>query len=143
MRHKTLGAQGRNESTTGRGPWDAVAAARYALLTTYRKDGTPVGVPVWLARDGQKIVIWTYAGSGKVKRIKRNPDVTLQICDTYGTRTSGEIVRGHAAVQDAAATRRTRAVVGRKYGLIGLAMIYASRYLRGADATIGLAVEPV
>ncbi|MFC0430995.1 PPOX class F420-dependent oxidoreductase [Kutzneria buriramensis] len=143
MRHKTLDVRGGNGSMTGRGSWEAVGAARYALLTTYRKDGTPVGVPVWLARNGQKIVIWTYAGSGKVNRIRRNPDVTLQICDTYGTRTTGEIVRGHATVQDAAVAKRTRAVVGRKYGLIGLAMIHASRYLRGADATVGLTIESV
>ncbi|GII94371.1 PPOX class F420-dependent oxidoreductase [Sinosporangium siamense] len=124
------------------GSWDAVAAARYAMITTYRKDGTPVGVPVWLAPDGDRIVIWTVADSWKVKRIRRNPEVALQICDTYGTKTTGEIVHGRASVQDGAATKRTRAVVGRKYGLIGLAMIYVSRFARGADATVGLTIEP-
>ena len=122
--------------------WDAIAAAKYALLTTYRKDGTPVGVPVWLASDGRKIIIWTATDSGKVKRIKRNPEVTLQICDFHGGNTTGEIVRGRATFQDAAATKRTRAAVARKYRLSGIFMVYSSRLVRGAGATIGLTIEP-
>ncbi|MEV7284919.1 PPOX class F420-dependent oxidoreductase [Streptomyces sp. NPDC093252] len=143
MKDRALGTQDLNASSMSHGSWDAVAATRYALLTTYRKNGTPVGVPVWLAPDGRKIVIWTAADSGKVKRIRRNPDVTLQICDTYGRKTTGEIVRGHATIQDGVVTNRTRTLVGKKYGLIGLVMIYFSKYVRGSDATVGLDIEPV
>jgi PPOX class probable F420-dependent enzyme len=50
---------------------------RYLALTTYRKNGAAVLTPVWFVQQGEKLYIWTAAGSGKAKRLRRNPCVQL------------------------------------------------------------------
>ena len=46
-------------------------------LTTFRKSGAPVVTTVWFALDAGKLYIWTAADSGKVKRIRNNPLVSV------------------------------------------------------------------
>ncbi|MFI6865574.1 PPOX class F420-dependent oxidoreductase [Nocardia sp. NPDC050406] len=122
--------------------WNDVATAKYALLTTYKKDGTPVGTPVWLAPDGARVLIWTAPKSWKVKRIRRNPQVTLQICDNRGNPRGDEIHPGTAHLLDADGTQRVRDLVGRKYGIVGQLLIKGHKLFRGKDAAIGIAVDP-
>ncbi len=43
------------------------------LLTTYRRDGTPVGTAVNLAVDGDRAFFRTWDTTGKMKRIRNNP----------------------------------------------------------------------
>jgi len=41
---------------------------KYMLLKTFRRDGTPVSTPVWLADLGDSETgFWTSSASGKVK----------------------------------------------------------------------------
>ena len=74
---------------------DLLGRARTVLLTTVRKNGTPVATPVWVVRDGDELRIWTNPTSGKVKRIRRNASVTLVPCSTRGE-PRGEAVPGTA-----------------------------------------------
>ena len=41
--------------------------SEYISLTTYRRTGVPVPTPVWAAPDGDSLVVWTRADSGKEK----------------------------------------------------------------------------
>ncbi|RDI50944.1 PPOX class F420-dependent oxidoreductase [Nocardia mexicana] len=120
--------------------WDELAQTKYARLTTYKKDGTAVGTPVWVAPDGDRIVVWTNPKTWKVKRIRRNPAVTLQECDNRGRTAGGETLSGTAEVLDAAGTERVRGLVGRKYGMIGTLLIRAHKLFRGKDGSVGLAI---
>jgi len=120
--------------------WNELAQSKYAVLTTYRKDGTPVGAPVWVAPDGDRIVVWTNPKTWKVKRIRRNPEVKLQQCDNRGRTTGGEILTGTAELLDAVGTERVRGLVGRKYGVIGTVMIRAHKLFLGSDRSIGIAI---
>ena len=44
----------------------ALADEKYILLTTFRRDGTPVPTPVWVVSlDEGKLGFWTSSGSGK------------------------------------------------------------------------------
>ncbi|WP_405137217.1 PPOX class F420-dependent oxidoreductase [Nocardia sp. NBC_01388] len=122
--------------------WNDVAQAKYALLTTYKKDGTPVATPVWVAPDGARILVWTNPKTWKVKRIRRNPQVTVQICDNRGRPRGAEILPGTAEVLDAAGTELVRTVVGRKYGLLGTLAIRGHELVLGADRSVGLAIIP-
>jgi PPOX class probable F420-dependent enzyme len=45
------------------------------LLTTYRRDGTPVGTPVNIAVDGDRAFVRTFDTAWKLKRIRNNPVV--------------------------------------------------------------------
>lgn len=122
--------------------WNDLAEAKYALLTTYKKDGTPVASPVWIAPDGDRIVVWTHPNTWKVKRIRRNPQVTLQACDGRGTPRGEEILPGTAQILDADGTEHVRGVVGGKYRFAGKVAIKAHKLFRGADGSVGLAITP-
>lgn len=120
-----------------------VAKAKYVSLTTFRKDGTPVATPLWAAPDGDKLVIWTETNSWKVKRIRRNPAVTVQECDIRGKPKEGApVLSGTATILDANGTDHVRSVIMKKYGIIGLLVVKASLLRRGKDGTIGIEVSP-
>jgi PPOX class probable F420-dependent enzyme len=55
----------------------ALADHKYVSLVTFRKTGVPVPTAVWVARDGESLVVTTVDGSGKVKRLRNNPRVQL------------------------------------------------------------------
>lgn len=119
----------------------AVASANYVLLTTFRKDGTPVGTPVWAVSEGDTLYVWTEAEAGKVKRVRRNPQVTLQPCSATG-KPHGEIEHGAARILDAEGTEKVRRLLRRKYWLTGPLIILGSTLRRGKSGTIGLAITP-
>jgi len=56
----------------------------FVSLTTYRRSGEPVATPVWVARDGDDLVVWTSRDSGKVKRLRRDERVELSPCSRRG-----------------------------------------------------------
>lgn len=118
------------------------ATAKYVLLTTFRKDGTPVATPVWGVSRDDKLYVWTETSSWKVKRIRRNPAVTVQACDLRGNMTRGRLVDGTARVLDAAETQRVRSWVRRKYWLTAPLLMVGSDLTRGKDGTIGLEIIP-
>lgn len=122
--------------------WAEVGQAKYAVLTSFKKDGTAVGAPVWLAGEGDGIVVWTGADSWKVKRIRRNPEVTLQICDARGRDAAGDVLEGTAEIQDAAGSERTRGIISKKYGVMGFVLVRGGQLLRGKKSTVGIAVRP-
>jgi len=56
----------------------ALAGEKYIRLTTYRKDGTEASTPVWVVSDdGRRLLVWTGAGTWKVRRIRRDPRVRV------------------------------------------------------------------
>lgn len=60
------------------------------LLTTFRRDGTPVSTPVWVTPyDGDSVAFWTSSGSGKAKRLAHTSRVTVQPCDARGRVKAG------------------------------------------------------
>jgi PPOX class probable F420-dependent enzyme len=55
--------------------------ANFAHLATLQPDGSPKVEPVWVGRDGDRIVIATDHRSIKGKNIDRDPRVALSITD--------------------------------------------------------------
>ncbi|MEV5958514.1 PPOX class F420-dependent oxidoreductase [Streptomyces sp. NPDC051987] len=126
------------DDTTGTA-LDRLGAGKYLLVTSYRKDGTPVPTPVWVVRDGDALGVWTVADSWKVKRIRRRADIAVAPCDLRG-RPTGDPVPATAEIADAATTARYRSLIARKYGLTGRLTLLGSRLRRGADGTVGIRV---
>ncbi|GGU96523.1 PPOX class F420-dependent oxidoreductase [Streptomyces filipinensis] len=118
---------------------DRLGAGKYLLVTSYRKNGTPVATPVWVVRDGAGLGVWTAADSFKVKRIRRRPDVLVGPCDLRGNPT-GDQLPATAEITDAAGTARYRDLIARKYGLVGRLTLLGSRLRRGRDGTVGIRV---
>jgi PPOX class probable F420-dependent enzyme len=87
----------------------------YVCLTTFRKVGTPVPTPVWSAPEGDVLLVWTGADSGKVKRLRHTPGVTVAPCDRQG-RLLGDPVPATARVMEPAEMTRVKAAMIEKYG---------------------------
>ncbi|MBM7365324.1 PPOX class F420-dependent oxidoreductase [Gordonia hydrophobica] len=117
-----------------------IADAQYVMLTTYKKDGTPVSSPLWAAPDGDSMLLWTVDDSWKVKRLRRNNNVLVQACNASGKKTTGPQVAGLAEVVD---RRGAVDAINRKYGIIGRLTTFGSKLRRGADATVGVRVRDV
>jgi uncharacterized protein len=71
---------------------------KYILLTTYRKDGTPVAAPVWIVPlESGKFGFATSSGSGKYKRLRHTDRVTVQPCDVRGRVKPGSVAESATA----------------------------------------------
>ncbi|MFI8529224.1 PPOX class F420-dependent oxidoreductase [Streptomyces aquilus] len=120
-------------------PLERLAAGKYLLITSYRKNGTPVPTPVWVVRDGDALGVWTVADSWKVKRIRNRADVLVGPCDLRGNPT-GDPVPATAEICDAGTSARYRTLIARKYGVMGRLSLLGSRLRRGVDGTVGLRI---
>lgn len=94
----------------------ALPHSTYVSLTTFRRTGVPVSTPVWAAPDGETLVVWTRADSGKVKRLRHTPRVTVAPCDVRG-RTTGAAVDGLAEFVPGTGRAQAIAALRRTYGL--------------------------
>jgi len=70
--------------------------ARYVSLTTFRKDGAPVATPVWIVEEDGLLFVWTGSRTGKARRIRNKPHVTIAACD-YRGRTDGSAAQSAVA----------------------------------------------
>jgi PPOX class probable F420-dependent enzyme len=94
-----------------------LGAVPYSRLTTFKRDGTPVGVPIWQATGDGKVYMFTEARSWKVKRLRRNPRIEITTCDWRGNLDGGPTWTGTARiVDDAAGVARAYEALDRKYG---------------------------
>ena len=90
--------------------------SEYVSLTTYRRSGVPVATPVWAAPDGDTLVVWTRADSGKVKRLRHTSRVTVAPCDVRG-RVQGPAVEAEAGLVPRSEHPEALTALRRAYGL--------------------------
>ena len=115
--------------------------AKYVSFTTFKKDGTPKPLPVWIVPFEGRYAFTTDADSWKVKRLRNNPAITAEVCDMRGRVKPGTTVHhGTAEALDEAAAKRVGAAIKKKYGavwylLIGPAELW--RKVRGKQVTPG------
>ncbi len=112
----------------------ALGDERYILLTTFRRDGTPVATPVWVVDlDGDEIGFYTGSGSGKAKRLAHTARVTVAPCDARGrVRAGAAAVEATARVVTGSEYEAIRKRVVAKYGI-------QARITRFLGTVIGIA----
>ena len=67
-----------------------ISDEKYVASTTYRKSGAAVPTQTWIcALDGSRVGFWTSSASGKYKRLRNNPRITLQPSDARGRLKAG------------------------------------------------------
>jgi uncharacterized protein len=93
------------------------ASHKYALLVTFRRDGTPVPTPIWFGLlDGRRLVLGTEERTAKVRRLRRDPRVRVFPCDPRG-KPLGAGVEGVARVLPAdEQSERAEQALDRHYG---------------------------
>ena len=63
---------------------------KYISLASFRKSGEPVRTPVWFGEKDDKLYVMTRSDSGKYKRIRNNPKVSIAPCTMRGKITGPE-----------------------------------------------------
>jgi uncharacterized protein len=67
-----------------------IRSQRYISLGTFRKNAAVVHTPIWFAEENGKLCFMTNSKSGKCKRIRNNPRVTIAPCTIRGKITGTE-----------------------------------------------------
>jgi len=120
-------------------PLHDLARARAILLTTFKRDGTAVATPVWLAgRDG-RLYVTTVATSGKAKRLRTNPRVLVAPCTQMGKPT-GPAVEARARLLGPEETGAALAAIRRRYGVFDRLFSLINR-LQGKTAEVGIEIS--
>ena len=89
----------------------------FLSLETFRRNGIGVKTPVWFAQEGDTLYIWTVGDSGKIKRIRNNPQVKIAPCNRFG-KITGKWIAAQASVDNSiAAVRHVEVLLSRKLGL--------------------------
>ena len=83
-------------------------------LTTFRRDGRPVGTAVSLAVDGGRGFVRTYESSGKFKRIRNDPRVEVAP-STFRGEPLGPAIPAVARVLGGPEERRARRLIEAKH----------------------------
>ena len=89
----------------------------YIRLETVKKNGQIIPTPVWFVIDEGTIFVRSYANSGKVKRMRNNPQVRITPSDALG-RPQGMTLEGRAKRVDGDEEIRISQLLYRKYGLM-------------------------
>jgi uncharacterized protein len=106
------------EVTSGApGSFEMLRGHNYALMVTFRRNGTAVPTPTWfgVGSDGS-VYVHTSADAGKVKRIRNNARTLLAPCNARG-KPLGPAVEGRARVLPSEDWPHAETVVQANYGL--------------------------
>jgi PPOX class probable F420-dependent enzyme len=110
-------------------------------LTTFRRDGTPVGTPVSIAVDQGRGYIRTWESSGKFKRLRTNPTVEIAP-STFRGRPTGAPVRARARVLEGAEAQAARRRIERKHPWLHGVLVPLMHRLTG-KRTVYLELTPI
>jgi PPOX class probable F420-dependent enzyme len=97
-------------------PIVALKNGRYISLTTFRRSGVAVSTPVWFVREGGHLLARTGPLTGKAKRIRNNPRVTVALC-TAGGKVTGATWPATVTILPAENGTRVERMLSRKYRL--------------------------
>ena len=118
-----------------------VVGGKYLSITSFKRDGTGVATPVWFVREGGRLLVQTDANSGKVKRIRRNPQVLVASCTATG-RLLTDPAPPRAELLPDAEVGRVERLMAAKYR-IDLVFIKPIRWLQAALRRGGPPAKPV
>jgi uncharacterized protein len=97
----------------------AISDEKYVATTTFRKTGAGVATPTWIVPLSEgRVGFWTSSGSGKYKRLRRDPRITLQPSDARGRVKPGtSAVEGTVSLETSGAEFDSiQSQVRQKYG---------------------------
>lgn len=120
---------------------DRIGKGKHVSLTTFRRNGQPVPTPVGsLVHDGTLYAL-TPPDTGKAKRIRGNPQVTIAPCDMKGTvPADAPTVSATARLLDPAETARVQEMMKRRFFMYRLVDL-GDRILRRERRLVAIAIS--
>ena len=95
------------------------------LLTTYKKDSTPVATPVSIAFDGERAFFRSYEKAWKTKRLRRNPAVEAAPA-TFRGQPTGPAIRARAILLDRDQARVAARALARRHRILQAILVPAA-----------------
>ena len=92
------------------------------LLTTYKRDGSPVDTPVSIAFDGDRAFFRSYDKAWKTKRLRHNPRVTVAPATLKGTPT-GPAMTARATLLEGAEAKVAARALARRHRVLQAAVV--------------------
>jgi len=111
------------------------------LLTTYKRDGTPIGTPVRIAVDGDRAFVRTFDTAWKLKRIRNNPEVEVAP-STWRGRPTGSAIRARARVLEGEESAYAGGLLARKHPILHRFLVPLVHRLRG-NKTMHMQLTPL
>jgi uncharacterized protein len=108
--------------------FESLRAAKTILLTTYKRDGSPVSTAVSIAFDGDRAFFRSYDKAWKTKRLRRNPAVEAAPSTLRGKPT-GPPVRGTAVLLAGDQAAMAARALGRRHPVLQAVLVPASHRL--------------
>ena len=97
-----------------------IGSEKYVSLTSFKKDGTPKPLPVWIAElpDG-RLGFTTSIDAWKARRIRNNPNVALRPCDQRGrVADDAEEFTATAEITQGELFGQVQSLIKDKYGIL-------------------------
>lgn len=114
---------------------------QYLNLETFRKNGQGVKTPVWFAREGNTLYVWTQANSGKAKRARNISRVNIAPCKVDGTLLGDwhpATVRRDDSLE---AVKKVRGLFAKKYGLMFYAFALMGKLRKAQYTTLEITLQ--
>lgn len=90
---------------------------RTVLLTSFRRDGTPVGTPVNIAVEGDRAFVRSFDAAWKVKRMGRNPEVEVAP-STFRGEPQGRAIRARARLLEGEEAEHASELIAAKHPIL-------------------------
>ena len=90
---------------------------RTVLLTSFRRDGTPVGTPVNIAVEGDRAFIRSFDAAWKIKRMGRNPEVEVAPSTIRGE-PQGPAIRARARLLEGEEAEHASELIESKHPIL-------------------------
>src|SRR3954469_11101792 len=87
------------------------------LLTSYKRDGTPVGTPVSIAFDGDRAFFRTWHKAWKTKRLANNPNVEVAPANLRGE-PAGPAIPARATLLSGSDARLAARALARRHRVL-------------------------
>ena len=100
----------------------AVRSAKTILLTTYRRDGTPVETPVSIAFEGDRAFFRSWDKAWKTKRLRNNPQVEIAAATLRG-KPLGPVVHARATLLEGEQARVAAKALARHHRVLQAVLV--------------------
>ena len=77
-----------------------LAVNRYGILSTLRRDGSPIAIPVWFDWDGSSVRMFTNSGSPKLRRLANDARASVLVTNHIDEKEKWVAFDGTVAVSD-------------------------------------------